>query len=526
MWFCKVCNASIAFEVIELDPFVASKLIRKEGRVPTVHVEVANLFLEERIPGLTSFDSRFFEDDLEFNDFETIVDDCVISENSRPAPVYKNKYLNSVVRSLPGTKKRNTLKCNLITFESRNFNADTTCNVGSAPHVAKRLAIQTADTFFNPISLKGCSEDPISQNKVAFSAWAEKRDGPKWKSLLRECAQCLFDLGNLSRYTLMVKADGKPKLDSSVLTNYVTGQNIVYSDKVSIARFSHIFQQAAERLKFVSREKVLFFCGVTIEDFAEQVEERLGDISQYYCYELDISKYDKSQAGLMKDTESILLRMLGVEEGVINFFFSGEYDSNVVMHSKELALSIGSQRRSGGANTWLGNTMVLLSLLSILLDRKPFDLVLASGDDSLIFSKEPLNLDTTILSSAYGFDVKLNELSVPYFCSKYFVSTNDGLRFVPDPFKLLMKAGYLREDDDNLIHEHFKSFVDLTGSFNSEEVVQELVKLDERKYGYNSHAYEAFCLIHVLRANFSQYKRLYDEGSQKGERSKAISKRR
>nr|BDX29235.1 RNA-dependent RNA polymerase [Grapevine leafroll-associated virus 13] len=317
----------------------------------------------------------------------------------------------------------------------------------------------------------------------------------------------------------MVKADGKPKLDASVMTNYVAGQNIVYSDKVSIARFSHIFQQVAERLKYVCRGKVLFFCGSTIEDFASEVEERLGDISQYYCYELDISKYDKSQAGLMKDTERALLSMLGVESDTLDMFFSGEYDSSVSMHNKELSLSIGSQRRSGGANTWLGNTMVLLSLLSILLNKKPFDLVLASGDDSLIFSKEKLDLDTTTLSQAYGFDVKLNDLSVPYFCSKYFVKTNDGLRFVPDPFKLLMKAGYLREDNDALIHEHFKSFVDLTGSYNSEEVIQELVALDARKYGYNSHAYEAFCLIHVLRANFNQYKRLYEEGNVKSDRA-------
>nr|QOE55610.1 RNA-dependent RNA polymerase [Closteroviridae sp.]UVT34982.1 protein 1b [peony leafroll-associated virus] len=509
MLYWLTCKDSIAFEIIETAGIMDVMVNEIFPKVSTSHVHIVNSFLEYRIPGVTKVDFDFFEEDLEFNDFETIVDTATISDPFTPLKIQRKKKLKSMIRSAIGVRKKDTLKCNLITFEKRNFNADTTCRIGSSDHIADLLFSKTREKFFAANRLAEVQEDPIGQNKLSLSEWMDKRDGGKLKSLLTRLKTFIYDIGDMTRYKLMVKADAKPKLDETPLYQYVTGQNIVFQDKALTALFSHCFTQCTQRLKYVSEEKCCFFVGSSNEEFADLVSGRLGDLSKYYVYELDISKYDKSQASLMKDVEYRLLHSLGFHNEVLDAFFSGEYDSMVTSLNKELNLSIYSQRRSGGANTWLGNTLVLLTLLSVLIGEREFDLALCSGDDSLIFFKEPLTLETMEISATLGFDVKLFEQSVPYFCSKYFVQTPDRLHFVPDPFKLLYKLGVERDFNEDLLHEVFTSFTDMTKSFFHEGVISELVKLDARKYGENPFSLAAFSLIHVLASNFNQFKRLY-----------------
>lgn len=505
----KVSRGSIAFELYDTTGFVEGKAIDLIGKVSTSHVYIINTFLEYRIPGITTVDFSHFEDDLEYNDFESIVETAVISDKFSPIKLNKKRKLHNLVKSAMGTKKRDTLKCNLITFEKRNFNADLSSNVGSSDHVSDVLTDAIFSSFANGSRVAELSEDPIGQNIVALSEWLDKRDGGKTKSLLSRLKTFVYDMADMVRYKLMVKADCKPKLDETPLSQYVTGQNIVFQDKAITAMFSHCFTQCAQRLKYAFEGKCLFFNGTTNEEFAEVVKMRLGDINKYHMYELDISKYDKSQASLMKDVEYKVLNRLGFHGCVLDAFFCGEYDSVVSTMSRELTLSVGSQRRSGGANTWLGNTVVLLGLMAVLLEGKEVELILLSGDDSLIFTKEEVALDTQVISNSWGFDVKLFEQSVPYFCSKYFVQTEQNLYFVPDPFKLLYKLGAERDYDEGLLHEIFTSFVDMTKPFFREEVVRKLVDMDQRKYGANPYSGHAFDVIHVIASNFNQFKRLF-----------------
>nr|UTM04038.1 RNA-dependent RNA polymerase [Grapevine leafroll-associated virus 1] len=516
----------IAFESIEC--FSAAPQLEKYimAKVSTSHVQVVNLFLESRVPGITSFNTDFWEDDFEVSGLDTLVETATISDNFPKYRVTDRPRLQNVVRSVIGRPKRNSLKCNLVTFESRNFNADRGCDVSSDPIAATELASLFFDTWVDGSKLAECVGDTISQNAVAASSWLDSRSSMAKQSLWARLRSFVYDLSAMTRYKLMVKSDAKPKLDSTPLQQYVTGQNIVYHDRAITAMFSHIFTQAVERLKYVLQTKVLAYHGMSTEDFSREVGERLGDVSGYYVYELDISKYDKSQGACMKDVERRILIGLGVSESVVDAFFCGEYDSVVTMGKNELVLSVGAQRRSGGANTWLGNTLVLMTLLAISLKGSEPSLVVVCGDDSLIFSKNELLINDRILEESFGFDLKLTCQCAPYFCSKYLVRTPDHCYFLPDPFKLFLKLSLEREPNEDLLFEVFTSFVDLTRGFGDESAVQQLVAMDAQRYGPNPYAYAAFCLVHILAANFVQFKRLfYDADGMFGKNSKSKATR-
>lgn len=481
-------------------------------RVPTAHLYVVNQFLDEVIPGMTAFDYRWHEGDFEYSDQEFLIDECTISENFFHS-VYKMKpRYTSLIRSTVGEPKKNTLKTNLVTFENRNFNADRGCNVGPQDRLSDLLANLFFDTWVNSAKLKEVQQDILSVSKFHLGEWLEKRTPAAFKKLKHELHTWRYDPQQQLKYCLMVKSDIKPKLDESPLYKYMTGQNIIYHNSCVTAVFSHVFMQVVARLKYVLNDNICMFHGMDHQDFADEVALALGNINAFNAYELDISKYDKSQAALMKQVEEKILLRLGMHADLIDCFFCGEYDSLVTMRTKELQLSVGAQRRSGGANTWLGNTIIVMVLIAILLDGSKADFVGVCGDDSIIFSQQDLKLSLSDLATNYGFDVKLFNHTVPYFCSKYLVQTVDKLYFVPDPFKLFVKMGVGRTADINKLHEIFMSFVDMTKAMVSDDVIIELSHLHERRYGKSPMAYAAFCVIHVLRSNFSQFCRLYYDG--------------
>nr|AFH35871.1 RNA-dependent RNA polymerase [Grapevine leafroll-associated virus 3] len=503
----------VAFEVyerVDFGPAFEGELVRK---LPTSHFVAVNGFLEDLLDGCPAFDYDFFEDDFETSDQSFLVEDARISDNfSHFTSRIEDKYY-SFIRSSVGLPKRNTLKCNLVTFENRNFNADRGCNVGCDDVAAEELKEIFFEEVVNKARLAEVSESRLSSNSMLLSDWLDKRAPNAYKSLKRALGSFVFHPSMMTSYTLMVKSDVKPKLDNTPLSKYVTGQNIVYHDRCVTALFSCVFTACVERLKYVVSDKWLFYHGMDTNDLARKLKNVLGDIRQYYTYELDISKYDKSQSALMKQVEELILLTLGVDREILSTFFCGEYDSVVRTMTKELVLSVGSQRRSGGANTWLGNSIVLCTLLSVVLRGLDYDYVVVSGDDSLIFSKRPLDIDTVVLSDNFGFDVKVFNQAAPYFCSKFLVQVGDDLYFVPDPLKLFVKFGASKTSDIDLLHEIFQSFVDLSKGFNREDVIQALVHLVTRKYKHSGWTYAALCVLHVLSANFSQFCRLYYHNS-------------
>nr|QRN45640.1 RdRp [Plum bark necrosis stem pitting-associated virus] len=136
-------------------------------------------------------------------------------------------------------------------------------------------------------------------------------------------------------------------------------------------------------------------------------------------------------------------------------------------------------------------------------------MVVGSGDDSILFHHSPLDLDISNYELHFAFDVKLFRMTVPYFCSKFFVVGSSGLNFVPDPVKLFVSLGSEKNDEESVMRERFISFLDLTKAYEDLTVCDNMTTLVSVKWGYSDFLSCSLFAIHSLRANFGQFMRLW-----------------
>nr|QSE37541.1 RNA-dependent RNA polymerase [Citrus associated ampelovirus 1] len=491
-------------------PNVKSAMIAPHSAVSRSHLNIVNLFLEEVVKGSTSLEFFHREDCVEFEDFDVNLDNVLIRESERKVAIASNPDVVPVIRSQIGSKKRNSLRSNILTFEARNFNADRGVDISCDEYVSDILVENFFSKLIDESKLAQVLVDSTSVSVPKLGDWIDSRDGGRFKGLVNDLSVPRDIEDNLTNFRLMVKSDAKPKLDDSIISKVSSGQNIVYHKKKINAVFSNVFLQVVEALRFCLVPNVILYTGMNTDDFASEVQSRIGpDIDNYFCGELDISKYDKSQGPLFKQIEEKILRRFGVEASVLDKWYASEYESCVTTEDRAFQADIGAQRRSGASNTWLGNTLINMCLQAACSNFEDFSCIAFAGDDSLILSRLPVANVYSEIQDMYGFDVKFIQHAAPYFCSKYLVNNGANLVFVPDPYKVLVKLGRLVSDKEKLCHEIFISFCDAVKYLNNEVVVSKLVYYHSIKYGPAAFAYGAFASIHCISANFAQFKRLF-----------------
>nr|BCA25902.1 polyprotein [Little cherry virus 2] len=479
------------------------------SRAPKAHLEALNYFLDDCVRGTTSLEFRHLNECQEFSDFSSIVDNVIIRDCEGTLKVDRGDVVVPVIRSSIGSKKLNRLKQNLITYEARNFVSDAGADRLCSDVTAGRMVDNFFNNYIDTYKLSLEVSDQITFNKRSVGEWLDKRDGRRFNNVLKDLTSQIIPENALTSFKLMLKTDSKPKLDDSVLSSIPSGQNIVYHQSSVNALFSHIFCQTVERLHRVLKRNFLLATGMSQDEFETYLNDGLNNkVQDLFCSEVDISKFDKSQGPLIKQIEEMVLRRLGVDSEVLDWWYSSEYESVCSSFDKSLTVSVDAQRRTGGSNTWLGNTIVNMVLLAYVKEFDPNTFVCFSGDDSLVLSRDPIYFDFFKLSLELGFDVKFTPVATPYFCSKYLINTEDRIYVVPDIFKLVTKLGrvFARTKAEGL--ETFESFKDSIKWFGRDDVIGLLAYYHQEKYGPSKHVYDAACAIHCIGANFDQYSRL------------------
>nr|BCA25922.1 polyprotein [Little cherry virus 2] len=479
------------------------------SRAPKAHLEALNYFLDDCVRGTTSLEFRHLNECQEFSDFSSIVDNVIIRDCEGTLKVDRGDVVVPVIRSSIGSKKLNRLKQNLITYEARNFISDAGADRLCSDVTAGRMVDNFFNNYIDSDKLSLEVSDQITFNKRSVGEWLDKRDGRRFNNVMKDLTTQIIPENDLTSFKLMLKTDSKPKLDDSVLSSVPSGQNIVYHRGSVNALFSHIFCQTVERLHRVLKRNFLLATGMSQDEFEMYLNDGLNNkVQDLFCSEVDISKFDKSQGPLIKQIEEMVLRRLGVDSEVLDWWYSSEYESVCSSFDKSLTVSVDAQRRTGGSNTWLGNTIVNMVLLAYVKEFDPNTFVCFSGDDSLVLSRDPIYFDFFKLSLELGFDVKFTPVATPYFCSKYLINTEDRIYIVPDIFKLVTKLGrvFARTKAEGL--ETFESFKDSIKWFGRDDVVGLLAYYHQEKYGPSKHVYDAACAIHCIGANFDQYSRL------------------
>ncbi|ADV40938.1 RdRp, partial [Carnation yellow fleck virus] len=417
----------------------------------------------------------------------------------------------SVIRSQAIPKRKPSLQENLYSYESRNYNF-TVCERFSGPReFGESMAMVMLERSFNLDEVAKVRNDVIAITEKGMRTWMEKRTPSQLRALSSDLQKPLNLEEEISTFKLMVKRDAKVKLDSSCLAKHPPAQNIMFHRKTINTLFSPCFDEFKNRVISCLNSNIVFFTEMTNSTLASIAKEMLGSENVYNVGEIDFSKYDKSQDAFIKSFERTLYKEFGFDEELLDVWMQGEYTSNATTLDGQLSFSVDHQRKSGASNTWIGNSIVTLGILSMFYHTCNFKALFVSGDDSLIFSESPIKNSADAMCSELGFETKFLTPSVPYFCSKFFVMTGHDVFFVPDPYKLLVKLGASKDDvSDEFLFEGFTSFRDLTKDLVDERVIQLLTHFVHSKYGYESgDTYSALCAIHCIRSNFSSFKKLY-----------------
>ncbi|AAS57939.1 polymerase, partial [Mint vein banding-associated virus] len=479
-------------------------------RNPRAHIESINSFLEYEINGSTAIDFITRERDIEFEEFHTVITDCTISDSGKPYRTPPRVRDIPYVRSQIGGPRQNTTRQNIFTFENRNFNVQSVRASYSPIDFPKRVAKTFAKVYLDPRKLNEVRNDITGISLKDLGDWLDTRDPSALKLLSNDVVGTPNLLDDLISFKSMVKSDVKPKLDDSVLTKLVAGQNIMYHRKYINALFSPFFNQIFSKIIYCLLPKFIIYNKMSLEEFAEQISLRLvRDIDDQICTEIDFSKFDKSQDSLIKNIEKEIYTLMGVSDELLALWEVGEHTSRFRTSDKSFSGTIGAQRRSGASNTFLGNTITTMAILSMYYTYEDCELCMFAGDDSLILGSKSLDDCCELINKDFNMESKFIHNSTPYFCSKYILSFNGKALVVPDPYKMLVKLGKSYFDSKSNVDERFQSFKDLTSSYDNDLVVSKLVFYHSLRYKPNPFCTEAVSVIHCLSSNLAQFKRLY-----------------
>ncbi|CAD29306.1 RNA dependent RNA polymerase, partial [Olive leaf yellowing-associated virus] len=277
------------------------------------------------------------------------------------------------------------------------------------------------------------------------------------------------------------------------------------------AVFGPIFKVLTRRVRQCLLPNIFLYTEMTSDDFSAKLYSLLGGIDDYYKGEIDFSKFDKSQDFFCKNYEIKLYSFLGFDSEFLELWSASEYFCRARSIHNDLSFTTFAQRRSGTANTFFGNCMITLMMLSLYYDFRNFSAVAVAGDDSILFSKTPIvdHSDHMILDN--GFEAKFLRDKPAYFCSRFILFANDYIYFVPDPYKVIVKLGKpLTDVTVNGLWERYISFKDYTKYLNFETVVWHLAIATNIRYGIEGkNTYSAICALNCIRSNFKRFREVY-----------------
>lgn len=397
----------------------------------------------------------------------------------------------SLALSLPVFKKYDRLTSNLRTpiqyplhtsqnmsikaFNERNGNVPNLSGLSNAYEDAVKLI-----AAYRKLKVRrpDFSDKYIEPNADSLEEWLNGQP-PAVKKIVSEDPDVYGKRFNL--YEFIIKTSPKIDLEVGAQFRYKAPQTIAFQSKTVNALFCPLLKDFMDRVEYQLHPNILLYNSMSPQGFANCMT-RYFPPRKYKSFpiflEIDFNKYDKSMKLPLLISECLLM----IEEGVPPRFVRIWYIAHLItylvdLYNKMFAI-VECQRKSGDAGTWRLNTMILLLLLNFVfrlwyLLAVDSCFIVLSGDDSVVFLKEPIrNLQERLrlLQTKYNMEAKLFNFSIPYFCSKFLLIVDDHWIFVPDTVKMVVKLGrndltdfdhvecYRISFDDNLYYYKRKAY--------------------------------------------------------------------
>nr|DAZ87880.1 TPA_asm: hypothetical protein [Fasciohepa virus 2] len=363
----------------------------------------------------------------------------------------------------PRIRESNTNEI-LLAIQKRNAavpQLQTTCDVVL---IANRMMERMKGFFVDRTAF-----EEIQLNATMISEWLVNQS----QGVEDAIEPSLLEKTDMASYEFIIKRSPKPALTDAAGWDYQALQTVLFHPKNINAIFCPIIREVKRRLKEVLKPHVKIFTDVSPEEFAEELSVSVppASIVGQQFFEMDISKYDKSQGFLALEFEMLFFRHFGVPERLISLWYNAHVHSKFFERLTGVKGKVSFQRRSGDASTFLGNTAFLLAVIADSVDTSTITMCLAAGDDSLVVGhgvRDRISPDR--LARLYNLEAKILRNESMYFCSKFLLVDLDRYHFVPDPVKLLIKLG--RHDLRNWQHaEEYRLSVADTVSFYKVEAL-------------------------------------------------------
>lgn len=327
---------------------------------------------------------------------------------------------------------------------------------------------------------------------------------------------------NVTVYDFIVKSIPKIDLEIGAEFRYKAPQTIAFQKKIVNSVFCPILKEFMDRIESVIHPDIVIYNNMSPQEFSSHFSQvfplyRYEENKNFY--EIDFSKYDKSQGLLILIFEALIMEAFGVPAQFIKYWVLMHRFTTIIDRLNRFSARVEYQRKSGDAGTWRLNTVVQIAVLNTTLklyNKIKLNECVAcfSGDDSLIFCKYIHDMPSklTILQTRYNLEAKLMNYKVPYFCSKFLIIADNNWIFVPDTLKLICKLGrndlvdlehvksYRISFDDNLYY--YKNRLNWT-------FISEAINDRYKSHGEHDYVYEALLYI---SANDERFSKLYSKG--------------
>lgn len=487
--------------------------------------QIIQMAIDYLLPGNSSLDTRMdvrnlINDDYDANLFfygSINIDKAIQQTKSRPvyAPKLRTacapKRPTHLMTALPALYKRNMVN-GFFAFES-----DYTAR-----------ALETIEYACDKICVSDwrekmahMREHPVRVNEESVVAWAECQDTAKLNRLEKEYkGRQLTDL-DVNEYSLFLKPNNKPPVDTSVQTEVSQPQTVVFHEVSINAHFGPVFRQLEENWNSLLLPHVLYNKKKNIdqiEEFINKVDS--SDPEKEFRYlENDFSAYDKSQHVSTWTLEREIYRSLGLDPELLEVWMDAHWFTKIRSAAVGLTMYVLFQRKSGDVTTSFGNTIVNMLTLFYTFKLTTFVYALFLGDDSLIKVRlaavdiDVIRSGPTRMMDAFNLICKFFVFLYGYFCG-YIITKVDGEnKLISDCLRRATKLGRLDINDARDFKEHWVSFGDVTRNYDDVLVVQQAAEaLAERRADGDMYMLELlYYALNSIGKSYKEYRSLYDD---------------
>lgn len=461
---------------------------------------------DEAFPGNSLINDQFDGYLVQTEDLTIDVQEAVIPAVPKTGPIDPKPTIISRLRTAMPERRVQCERENIIAAAKRNWDTPDVSEVINYEEIIPVAVKRFFDCFTVPELI---DDSPLCTFGNCVE-WFDKQIPSTRGKILKDIT--FVDEQNLSEYNFMIKCDVKPKLDISPQSEYSALQTVVYHGKEKNWVWGPIFNELTTRLLQCLRPNVI----INTKLNSEEMESRfkfLNPESNLTWYEMDLSKYDKSQGYLHQQVEMEIWERLGLDKALRDLWERGHVSTSFQDFKTGFKSWVLYQRKSGDVTTFIGNTIVNMVAMSDSLPLEQACAMAFGGDDSLVAF--PSDVDLTAydpcqrVSSVWNFQCKLFLFDYPSFCGKVLLRDGLGWILLPDPLKLITKLGKTKARNVKELEEVRISYADNYKGLNDYRAIMLLQDYLVDRYKIKSDSSIALCSLVKFLSSSSAFQQLF-----------------